>query len=94
MIILQSNDNLQSHIAVGDKHVITPCKPKAQLGAGMIRIPSMNSVGVQQLRQMVELLRSSELADYIINLRATHGVIHIYRLRRLVDPENTRNTTL
>jgi hypothetical protein len=33
-------------IAVGDEHVITPCQPKAQLGAGMIRIPSVNSVGV------------------------------------------------
>jgi hypothetical protein len=43
---------------------------------------------------IVELLRSSELAGYIIKPRAAHGVIQVYRLRRLVEPENTRNTSV
>jgi hypothetical protein len=49
------------------------------------RYLQQNSVGVQQLRQIVELLRSSELAGYIIKPRAAHGVIQIYRLRRLAE---------
>ena len=53
-----------------------------------------NSVGVQQLRQIVELLRSSELAGYIIKPRATHGVIQVYRLRRLAVPENKHITAI
>ena len=60
----------------------------------MMRISSVNSVGVQQLRQIVELLRSSELAGYIIKPRAAHGVIQIYRLRRLAKPENKHITAM
>jgi hypothetical protein len=87
----------QKHTSKGNcvavQKVITPCKPKAQLGAGKVRINSLNSVGVQHQHHIrVELLRSSELGRCIVIPRAAatalHGVIHILRLRRKPKIEN------